>query len=297
VKQITENVFVEIEKRGDYDSMPGCNFGFVVTSEGIVMIDGPSRPGQAIQWRDEIAGRGELRYLINTEYHIDHISGNYFFPTTVVSHEGSREMFMVPIEQNLAYPEGRKLVREHNMDMRDYILYRFEKLDPENFYLAKDYQLRPPTVTYSERMTIHLGDHTFELMHLPGHTPYETAVYIPQERVIFTGDNVTCEVQPSIAQCCPLEWLESLKTIDALDFDIIVPGHGELCDKREIPEVSQFIQEWIDAVRNAIDQGMSKEEAAEKISFLEARYAIHPGAEQQRINVRHLYDVLSGTTA
>ena len=73
MQQISDNVFVEIEKRGEYDSMPGCNCGFVVTSEGIVMIDTPSRPGQAVKWREEIARRGELRYIINTEYHIDHV--------------------------------------------------------------------------------------------------------------------------------------------------------------------------------------------------------------------------------
>ena len=96
MQQITNNIFVEIERPGEYDSMPGCNYGFVVTSGGIVMIDAPSRPAEAIRWRDEIARRGELRYIINTGYHIDHISGNYFFPATVVSHEGCREMFSVP---------------------------------------------------------------------------------------------------------------------------------------------------------------------------------------------------------
>ena len=61
------------------------------------MIDTPMLPTYAVRWRDEIAQRGDLRYLINTEYHSDHISGNYFFPGTIISHQGVREMFTAPL--------------------------------------------------------------------------------------------------------------------------------------------------------------------------------------------------------
>jgi len=225
---------------------------------------------------------------------MDHISGNGLFPGTVVSHEGVREMFFAPIEKNLAFPEGIKLALEAHMDVKDYIIHRFKRLDPRGFHLAENYQLRPPTITFSERLTLHLGDHTFELIHLPGHTPYEVAVYVPQERVIFTGDNVTNATQPSLAQSCPLEWIESLRKIESMDVDVIVTGHGEVGDKRTLREVELFLQGCIDTVRKAIRQGMSKEEAADRISFGgEGIAAVHAGPEQQRINVLRLYEVLS----
>lgn len=292
MQQITANVYVEIEKPGDYDSMPGCNSSFIATSEGVVVIDPPSRPADAARWRNEIARKGDIRYIINTGYHMDHISGNYFFPGTVVSHDGVREMLFAPIEKNLAYPEGIKLVQEASMGVRDYILYRLKKLDPENFYMAENYQLRPPTITFSERLNLYLGDHTFELIHLPGHTPYEVGIYVPQEEVIFTGDNVTT-MQPSLAQCCPIEWVESLRKIEAMDVDVIVTGHGEVGDKRVVREVTKFMQECIDVVRKAISQGMSKEEAVKRISLGEGITAVHPGSWQQRLNVIRLYEVLS----
>ncbi|MFC1893352.1 MBL fold metallo-hydrolase [Chloroflexota bacterium] len=293
MQQISANVYVEVEPPGDYDSMPGCNCSFVVTSEGVVMIDTPSRPKDAMRWRNEMASKGDVRYIINTEYHPDHISGNYFFPGTVVSHEGVREILAGPVDKWLAYPEGIKLALEASMGIPDYILYRFKELDPESFHLAENYQLRPPTISFSDRLTLYLGDHTFELIHLPGHTPYEVAVYVPQERVIFTGDNVTGGVQPSLAHSLPQEWLESLKKIEAMDVDVIVTGHGEVGDKRLVPEVTGFIQKCMDEVRKAIGQGMSKEEAANKISFEEDRTAIHPGSWQQRLNVMRLYEMLS----
>lgn len=298
MQQITPNVYVKVVRPGDSETMDmcstaGCNCSFVVTSEGVVMIDTPSLPTFAEWWRNEIARKGDLRYIINTGYHMDHISGNGFFPGTVVSHEGVREMFFAPIEKNLAYPEGIKLALEANMGVREYILHRFKRLDPKGFDMAENYQLNPPAITFSERLHLHLGDHTFELLHLPGHTPYEVAVYVPQERVIFTGDNVTNAMQPSLAQCCPMEWLESLRKIEALDVDVVVPGHGEVGDKKVVREVKNFMEGCIDTVRKAIGQGMSKEEAVERVSFRADSEAVHTGAWQQRINVERLYEVLS----
>ena len=74
---------------------------------------------------------------------------------------------------------------------------------------------------------------------------------------------------------------------------MVVPGHGEVCGKREVREFRLFIQKCIDIVREAIKQGMSKEKAAENISFEELYPAIHPGPEQQRFNVLRLYEMLS----
>ena len=286
MQQVTANTYTEVET-------PGCNYGFVVTSEGVVMIDTPSLPTTAARWQRELDQRGDLRYIINTEYHIDHISGNYFFSGTVVSHEGIKEMFAAPVEMVVAYPEGIKVGLDLGQGTRGYIVNRFKNLDPEGLSLAENYELRPPTITFSERVNLYLGNHIFELIHLPGHTPYEVGVYVPRERVIFTGDNVTSGIQPSLAHCCPVEWLESLKKIEAMDVDVVVPGHGEVGDKRLVREVTQFMQECIDAVRKAISQGMSKEEAANRISFEEVRTALHPGPGQQRSNVLRMYEMLS----
>ena len=56
--QLTSNVFVETQIRG-------CNHGFVTTSEGVVMIDSPQKPSDALKLKAEIAKHGELRYIIN----------------------------------------------------------------------------------------------------------------------------------------------------------------------------------------------------------------------------------------
>jgi glyoxylase-like metal-dependent hydrolase (beta-lactamase superfamily II) len=271
MQQITKNVFAETRQ-------PGCNPGYLVTKEGIVLIDSPQQPSYATRLNKELSEKGRLLYLINTEHHRDHVIGNYFFQVPVISHEKTREAILkLPM---------------------DSILEKFRRLEPGFMKSIETYFIKIPSLTFSDRLTLYPGDHTLELIHLPGHTAGQTAVYIPRERVVFTGDNIFFKVQTFIHQGFPEQWIDSLKKIDALDVDAIVPGHGDVCDKRYIPEQIAFIQEWVETVKEAIRKGLTKEEAQAQISFLD-RYPMdvgHPeerGLEVQRMNVGRLYDLYS----
>jgi cyclase len=270
MEKIGPNIYAETKLRG-------CNPGFVVTEEGIVMIDTPQAPTAALKWREFMQSRGEIRYLINTEDHRDHVTGNFFFSATGIAHQKVREA-IAALEVNP-------------------ILERIKAIDPEGYPLMEGYYIKKPSITFSERLTLHLGKLTFEVIHLPGHTAGQSAVYIPQERVVFTGDNVFHRVQTYLHEAYPEDWLKSLRKIGELDVDTIIPGHGEICDKSYLQEQATFIEEWMEAVRLAIQRGLSKKEAQEKISFLD-RYPMDvglaaTGPEVMRMNVGRLYDLLS----
>ena len=173
---------------------------------------------------------------------------------------------------------------------------RLEQASPESLTLLEGFSFRLPTITLSHRLTLYLGDHTFQLINVPGHTLFQVAVYIPEERVVFTSDNVFYKVQAWLHQALPYEWLDSLRLIGEMEADVLVPGHGGICDRGYIPEMCAFIQAWIDAVTKAINDGMSLEEAQEKVSLLD-RYPMQPGSEPmgpmvQQMNVARLYEVL-----
>jgi cyclase len=255
--------------------LPGANTGFVVTSEGVVMIESPTVPENAIKWRAEIANFGVVRYLINTEPHVDHFSGNSFFEGIIIGHEGTRESILnTPVER---------------------LTNLLKQQAPESAPLAKDFYFRPSDITLSERLTLHLGDHTFKLINMPGHSPFQVAVYIPEERVVFSSDNVVHETLPYLHQALPYAWLKTLKQIEQLDVDFIVPGHGTICDRSYLPKMSLIIKAFIDKVTGAIDKGMSLEEAKKTLSFPEFYPA---GADPERManiermSITHLYEVL-----
>jgi cyclase len=242
MQKITDNVYVET-------GFQGSNNTFVVTSEGIVMIDTPQMPADAIKWRDEIAKYGQVRYVINSEPHGDHFTGNYFYEGTVVGHEGTREAILESSVEQL-----KEMTR---------------RMAPDSLPLLEGFTYRPPTITFSQRLTFYLGKHTFQLINLPGHSPYQVAVYIPEEKVVCTSDNVVYKTQPFLRQALPYDWLDSLKRYQEFDADYLVPGHGEVCDRSYLPEMASLVQAWIDAAKEAIDKGMSLEEAQKDTSLLE----------------------------
>ena len=105
MRKIAGSVYVE-----DKLSVPpydrGCNPGFVSTSEGVVMIDCPMMPTDCVKWRQEIEKHGQVRYIINTHHHPDHMAGNYFFPGTVISHEKVKAVFSTPLTHQVVSQTG-----------------------------------------------------------------------------------------------------------------------------------------------------------------------------------------------
>ena len=238
MKKITENIYVESE-------LSRCNNSYVITKDGVVVIDTPMIPAEAKKLVAETAKFGPVRYVINGEPHGDHIAGNCYYGGTVVSHEGTREIMLeLDVE---AFKEQLK------------------RMAPDSLPLDSDFRYRLPEITLSDRMTLYLGDHTFQLIHMPGHTPYNLAVYVPEERVVFTSDNINLEM-PIFFNAVPEKWLDSLKRLEKLDVDIVVPGHGEVCGKEAFSQMRKKLKDWLDAVSAAIKRGLSVKETIEEIS-------------------------------
>jgi cyclase len=268
MQKIADNIYVESE-------LSICNASVVVTGAGVVVIDTPMIPANAKKMATEIARFGPVRYVINTEPHGDHISGNCCFGGQVVVHEGTRNVIMTSDADTF-----REMLR---------MTY------PDSPPVDDDFYFPPPDITFSERLTLYLGNHTFRLINLPGHTPYQVAVHVPEERIVFTSDNIVAGTMPYFHQALPLEWLKNLEVYKKLDVDRLVPGHGPIVDKSYIPQMSQIVRTFIDTVRAAIAEGMSLEEAQENVTF-EGLLPQIPRDERSvdtiRMNVARLYEVL-----
>ncbi len=272
MRQLTSNVYVETEVRG-------CNHGFVTTSEGVVMIDSPHKPTDALKLKAEIAKHGQLRYIINTEPHGDHWTGNAFFDAPVIAHEGVRARIL-------------------ETDLEEHI-ERVANFGPEEGPLMVGYQPNVPIITFKNGMTLRVGEHTFRMIHMPGHTLYQAAIVVEEEGVVFTSDNIFHKVQTWLHEANPDLWLTALESLRGLNEDIFVPGHGDLCDKGYLDEQGSFIMEWRDYVKEAINMGMTRDEAALNLNKFVDRYPMDVGQAHMapmvmRISAANLYDYLTG---
>ncbi|TMG21160.1 MAG: MBL fold metallo-hydrolase [Chloroflexi bacterium] len=253
LERVTPNVYTTTKLRG-------CNPSFVTTSDGVVAIDTPQLPTRAVAMRTEAESHGPIRYLINTEHHVDHIFGNYWFKgVPVVNHQGLYDNFMDPNAE---------------LDPFAYALEAIPTDDPEATPLIPDrdvYYQDPNrgTIVFTGDLTLRVGDHTFHLLHTPGHTPGQLAVHVPEERAVFTGDTIFSECQTWLMTSNVDQWLEALERIRGLDVDRLIPGHGPVQPLDYVNTQRSVLLAWKAAVADAVARGWSREETVARVRFNE----------------------------
>ena len=227
----------------------GSNNGIVCTDEGLVLVDSPHRPTDAVRWRRTAQAAGDAVFLINTDHHIDHTMGNHFLPGRIVSHARTRE----------------RLVNAG--PTRQYIDNLLQAIDPDGRMLMDGWSQRLPSVTYQDRMTLDLGGTTFELRHVPGHTPNNTLIWLPGQRVLFTGDLV-CEVgMPAFIEADVFACLQAVRLIEELPVRRLIPGHGEVCGLAEARRFREWIEGLLEQVQSEIDRGRTRAQAADEVAY------------------------------
>ena len=279
MERVTANIYTTTRLRG-------CNPSFVTTSAGVVVIDTPQLPTRAVAMRREAETHGPIRYLINTEHHVDHIFGNYYFrgAGTVVEHKGLYDNFMV------VTPDLDPFVYAHEAIPTD---------DPDGeaiFPERDEYYANPNkgTVVFTGDLTLRVGDHTFNLIHTPGHTPGQLAVHVPEERAVFTGDTIFSECQTWLMTSNVDQWLEALERIRQLDIDHLIPGHGPVTTLKYVDTQRAMLLDWKSAVADAVAKGWTREETIARVRF-DDRYPVDIGQGYmmdhiQTLNAASLWD-------
>lgn len=252
--------------------------GAIFTSEGTVVIDTLPFPKETKEILDFIRRRshGEIRYLINTHFHGDHIYGSYLFTEAdVVAHEICRQILEGSGEKSL------------------------EEAKTETPELA-EVILRLPTIVFKEEMAIHLGDKTINLMHMPGHTPDSIVAYVKEDEVLFAGDTVM--PVPYIVGGDIREMIRSLKAIEGMSLGTIVQGHGEVLLRGEIEDSIKssiaYLETIQSKVKEVIEAGLPREEL--EILDIEkcgkSRIPLNGLVQQLHMaNLSALYDELIGS--
>lgn len=257
-----------------------CTVGAIQTPEGVVLVDSPNQPTRARRWLEEVRRLGEVRYLINTEHHIDHTFGNAFLPGTIITHQKTKEGFW---NDNLFGPSPLK-------NPKPYV----ERIDPRAVDMVAGYKPREPEITFDGRLALSLGDVNIEAFAMPGHTPSETAVYVHGDRVLFTSDNVFHDDMTWYQEALPFEWLDTLDSFKQMDVQVIVPGHGRPAGPEVLDKMRSVVEDAISAVTAAIESGMTRQEAMGRITFID-RQPVSEGYRSfapkiQKVFVGRIYD-------
>ncbi len=209
---------------------------FLVTPEGVIATD-PIDAEAAAWLKAEIAKRfgKPVKYLIYSHDHVDHSSGGEIFADTaiVVAHENAKRAI-----------------------------------------LGEERPTAVPMVTFSERMTIELGGKQVELVYVgPSHSDNMIVMNFPAERTLFAVDIVTVGrvAYKTLSDAYFPGWMEALKKVEAIDFDILAPGHGPLGTRTDARDQRLYLEELYAAVLAGLREGKSVEQMQDTIKL--ERYA------------------------
>jgi len=205
---------------------------FLVTPDGIIATD-PIDADAAAWLKTELESRFgvPVKYLIYSHDHRDHIAGGEVFApeATVIAHEKARAAII-----------GER---------------------------------RPtavPDITFTDRMTLNLGGRTVELIY-PGlsHSDNMIVMHFPAERAVFTVDFISVNRLPymDLNDSYFPQWIDAVKAVEAMDFDILVPGHGPLGTKADVSEHRRYLQALYDAVLDASRNGQSLDDMKKSITL------------------------------
>jgi cyclase len=265
IREIAPDIFIETE-------FHGANVAFIVTGQGVILIDTPMLPDDARSWLGQIQEHTDqpIIYIINTDHHRAHVIGNQFFPTaTVIAHENAW-----------------KEMKSYGDSFRTRLINMYRNRIPEAVMeWQSSLRIITPEITFTSRTVLFKGDKEIHLIPVGGHTPATTVIYFPNERLLFSGDVVITDRPPFLSQGNTKEWLEALTYLRRLRYDILIPGHGEPTGKEATESMSDYLRMVRRKVRSAYRAGLPKADAARSLSHL-IRYWPIPPSEKPKADRR-----------
>ena len=222
-----------------------CNSGIVDLGGATVVFDTMLTPMAArhlARAAERLTG-AKPTWVVNSHYHGDHIWGNSSFPTGhVVSTRRVREAVLERSQRQLDACRREFPAELARMDRPDSEIDERDRPQVKAWFrgvLRSPPSLRivPPGVTFERELRLEGRQRSLHLYtYGGGHSPSDVVAYLPEERVLFTGDLAMVGYHPSLGDGNPSEWLRILGELRKLRVEHLLPGHGPLGDRRSLEQ-------------------------------------------------------------
>ena len=261
----------------------GANIGLLRTDDGAVVVDTPSYPQDMQELLDAVSvSVPEVQLVINTHFHSDHTWGNQLFDCPILAHRLCRER----MKANLDGEWSAEAIQAE--------IAKEEKVDPDWAREAReklaDLYITLPTQVLEKRREIAIGGMRLEVIHLGGHTPGSSVVWLPETRVLFAGDLIFEGRYPYLHDDDVPALIAALKRLPKFGAQTVVPGHGALCGEAEIAALVDYLETTWTLTADHLAQGHSEDEAASDPNY--PHYAEEPVGRREE-NIRLMHDQLS----
>jgi cyclase len=246
VKQVASDVYF-------FFDFNGSNAVFLVTDDGVLLIDTRTHPREGRDLLDRIRKVTDkpVKWVINSHFHGDHHMGNSVFKdlgaTFVAQEETAQIMQRVQPKEMARRVEG----------------FRGRGYDPA------DVKLVLPDVTFDSKMTIRLGGREIRLFYLgPGQQAGDTFVQFPHARLLFTPGAFAKHSMPNMLFTPSVDnWIKLLDQVAVMDVDAILPAHGDVATRADVKELAAMLADEYATVKDAVNRGVSLDQATTTLTF------------------------------
>ncbi len=254
IQEINPHVFVWVgedilNQEGDPQFNRAGNAGFIITQDGVVVVNTTNSPFNARALLYEIRKRTDqpVRYVINTSASPDAMLGNEAFAD------------FGPVI--LSTPQAAEQMRNYRKEFP-------ARLDRDWKFAVSMRGIHPlpPTQTFDKDTTLDVGGQEIKLITLGENTaPGDAAVYLPQSKVVFLGNIFENDYIPRIGSANLKQWIETLQKVVSWDANVYVPGHGLPAGAVQVQHFQQFL-EWLSGqVRLGIQRGKSLQQIQDQL--------------------------------
>jgi cyclase len=262
----------------------GSNDVVIVNDDDVVLVDTADTPAATRQLLADlkVVTDKPVRYVVDTHWHFDHTDGNSVFgpEVQIMAHDFVRhalESFDVLHREPYA-SMGAPAVAKRVAGLQQQLASASAEQKPALQQQLADAQSlerayaevrpTPPNLTYTDKLILQRGHREIELLFLGrGHTGGDTVVWLPQERIVCSGDLMETSV-PYMGDAYFDEWITTLGALKRLDFAVDLPGHGvPFSDKRLITALQSYIADFIAQGKKLRAEGVTAENAAPRINM------------------------------
>lgn len=265
------------------------NAGIIVDGDASLLVDtlyDLKLTGEMLAtMRRSLPAAAQIDLLVNTHANGDHCYGNQLVGEAriIASARAAEEMLeLPPASMALLLQQAPYLGALGEFARRIFGSFAFENITP-----------LLPAQTFEGQLDLHVGSKEVRLLEVgPAHTRGDTLVYVPGDRVLFSGDILFIEGHPIMWAGPVGNWIRACERILDLDVATIVPGHGPITDKQGVARLKGYWEYLLAEVRLRYEAGLSPLEAALDIP-LDA-YAGWSDPERVAVNVASIYRELRG---
>jgi glyoxylase-like metal-dependent hydrolase (beta-lactamase superfamily II) len=277
LKQVGPGVYAAIDGP---EHKSGANAGFVIGDDGVLVVDTFFNPDATKALVGEIhrLTAKPIRYVVNTHYHMDHTGGDQVL----------RDSGAIII----AHKNVRGWVRTYNVNLFG------DRVTPE--LKARIAALPLPDLTTDKGLTVWLGSRKIVVRTVLGHTGGDFTVFVPDAKVLFTGDLLWRRIPPNLIDGSVKEWQATDADFAAMPdaaHTTYVPGHGDVADLADVKDFRAYLLDLQRLVTEGRKAGLKGEALAQDVT--PKLKALHPGwtisDRAAAFEVRYMDQELAGT--